>query len=211
MIIKNVHIDKFRALENVDFDLGSKLTAIVGHNGSMKTTVLGILGQTFSISTSHPMFGEKTIDDYNYRSQFGEKFKLSEKDIPGTHKWKLNLYPNIYKNNYFEAHSIPREKDDPIPRFWSTSGKGAGTGYPQIPVYYLSLKRVSPIGEEDNFEYFNKLTPEEKNFLILEYKDIMSDFSDDIQIDTIRSKKSVLYLYILLIMMHYLFLLVKII
>lgn len=70
MIIKNVHIDKFRALENVDFDLGSKLTAIVGHNGSMKTTVLGILGQTFSISTSHPMFGEKTIDDYNYRSQF---------------------------------------------------------------------------------------------------------------------------------------------
>ena len=189
MIIKNVHIDKFRALENVDFDLGSKLTAIVGHNGSMKTTVLGILGQTFSISTSHPMFGEKTIDDYNYRSQFGEKFKLSEKDIPGTHKWKLNLYPNIYKNNYFEAHSIPREKDDPIPRFWSTSGKGAGTGYPQIPVYYLSLKRVSPIGEEDNFEYFNKLTPEEKNFLILEYKDIMSDFSDDIQIDTIRSKK----------------------
>ena len=47
MIIKSVHIDKFRAIENMDFDLGSKLTAIVGHNGTMKTTVLGVFGQKF--------------------------------------------------------------------------------------------------------------------------------------------------------------------
>ena len=80
MIIKSVHIDKFRAIENMDFDLGSKLTAIVGHNGTMKTTVLGVLGQTFTISKSHPMYGESTIDGYKYRSQFAEKFKLSEKD-----------------------------------------------------------------------------------------------------------------------------------
>ena len=117
MIIKSVHIDNFRALNNVDFELGSKLTAIVGHNGTMKTTVLGILGQTFSISSGHPMFGESSIDGYKYRSQFAEKFKLSEKDIPGTHKWRLNLYPGIYKKDYFEAHSIYRDKNDPIPRF----------------------------------------------------------------------------------------------
>ena len=189
MIIKSVHIDKFRAIENMDFDLGSKLTAIVGHNGTMKTTVLGVLGQTFSISKSHPMYGESTIDGYKYRSQFAEKFKLSEKDVPGTHKWKLNLYPNIYANDYFEAHSIYRDKTDPIPRFWSTAGKGAGTGYPQIPVYYLSLKRVSPLGEEEGFEYLNQLSTEEKDFLILEYKDIMSELSNDIQIDTIKSDK----------------------
>lgn len=189
MIIKSVHIDKFRAIENVDFDLGSKLTAIVGHNGTMKTTILGILGQTFSISKGHPMFGESTIDGYKYRSQFAEKFKLSEKDIPGTHKWRLNFYPNIYANDYFEAHSIYRDKSDPIPRFWSTAGKGSGTGYPQIPVHYLSLKRVSPIGEEEAFEYLNQLTKEEQDFLCLEYKDIMSELSDNIQIDTIHSDK----------------------
>lgn len=187
MIIKSAHIDHFRALNNVDFELGSKLTAIVGHNGTMKTTLLGILGQTFSISKGYVMYGESTIDGYKYRSQFAEKFKLSEKDIPGTHKWRLNLYPNIYKNDYFEAHSIYRSKGDPIPRFWSTAGKGAGTGYPQIPVYYLSLKRVSPIGEEGNFEYINQLTPEEQRFLSLEYKDIMSVLSDDITVDTIHS------------------------
>lgn len=187
MIIKSAHIDYFRALNNVDFELGSKLTAIVGHNGTMKTTLLGILGQTFSISKGHIMYGESTIDGYKYKSQFGEKFKLSEKDVPGTHKWRLNLYPNIYKNDYFEAHSIYRSKTDPILRFWSTAGKGAGTGYPQIPVYYLSLKRVSPIGEEEDFEYIDQLTPEEQQFLSLEYKDIMSVLSDDIEIDTIHS------------------------
>lgn len=189
MIIKSVHVDQFRALNNIDFELGSKLTAIVGHNGTMKTTVLGILGQTFSISKGHPMYGESSIDGYRYRSQFAEKFKLSEKDVPGTHKWRLNLYPNVYSNDYFEAHSIYRDKDDPIPRFWSTAGKGSGTGYPQIPVYYLSLKRVSPIGEEDNFEYLNQLTEDEKRFLSLEYKDIMSEISDDITVDTIHSDK----------------------
>lgn len=187
MIIKSVHIDKFRAIENIDFDLGTKLTAIVGHNGTMKTTMLGVLGQTFSIGKNNPMYGESTIDDYKYRSQFAEKFKLSDKDIPGTHKWRLNFYPSIYKNDFFEAHSIYRDKTDPIPRFWSTEGKGAGTGYPQVPVYYLSLKRVSPIGEEESFEYLNKLTDEEKQFLTLEYKDIMSELSDNVQIDTIHS------------------------
>lgn len=189
MIIKSVHIDKFRALENVDFELGSKITAIVGHNGTMKTTILGILGQTFTISKGHPMHGESTIDGYKYRSQFAEKFKLSEKDVPGTHQWKLNLYPGIYKNDYFEAHSIARDKNDPIPRFWSTEGKGSGTGYPQIPVYYLSLKRVSPIGEEEYFEYLDQLTQDEQNFLSIEYKDIMSNISEDITIDTIHSDK----------------------
>lgn len=123
MIIKSVHIDKFRAIENIDFDLGTKLTAIVGHNGTMKTTMLGVLGQTFSIGKNNPMYGESTIDDYKYRSQFAEKFKLSDKDIPGTHKWRLNFYPSIYKNDFFEAHSIYRDKTDPIPRFWSTEGK----------------------------------------------------------------------------------------
>lgn len=189
MIIKSVHIDKFRAIENMDFDLGSKLTAIVGHNGTMKTTVLGVLGQTFTISKTHPMYGESTIDGYKYRSQFAEKFKLSEKDVPGTHKWRLNLYPNIYTNDYFEAHSIYRDKSDPIPRFWSTAGKGSGTGYPQVPVYYLSLKRVLPIGEEGEFEYLDQLSPEERSFLTLEYKDIMSELSDDIQIDDIQSDR----------------------
>ena len=100
MIIKHAHIDQFRAIKNIDFDLGKKITAIVGHNGTMKTTILGILSQTFTLSKDvSPMYGEQTIDGYNFHSQFKEKFKMTEKDIPGEHKWRLDLYENIYKND----------------------------------------------------------------------------------------------------------------
>lgn len=188
MIIKHAFITKFRALHNVDFDLGKKMTAIVGHNGTMKTTVLGILSQTFTISKEHVMHGEQTIDGYNFHSQFKEKFKMSDKDIPGEHLWKLDLYPGIYKDEFFEAKSIKRDNTTSIPRFWSTESKGKGVGYPQIPAYYISLKRVTPIGEEKKITYIAELTEDEKTFLTNEYKEIFSiTDSDEINVDSISS------------------------
>ena len=65
MIIKHLHIEKFRAIKDLNFDLGSKITVIVGHNGTMKTTILGILSQTFTLSKDNPMVGEKTKTAFN--------------------------------------------------------------------------------------------------------------------------------------------------
>ena len=39
----------------------NKITAIVEHNGTMKTTVLGILSQTFTIEKNNPKFGAENI------------------------------------------------------------------------------------------------------------------------------------------------------
>ena len=189
MIIKHAHIEQFRALKNVDFDLGSKITAVVGYNGTMKTTILGILSQTFTISKGHVMNGEKTIDGYNYHSQFKEKFKLSEKDRPGEHKWRLDLYDGVYKSDCFEAHSIPRDKTTNEIRFWSTEGKSGDTGYPQIPVYYISLKRVTPIGEEGKVTYVTELDKDEIDFLNREYKEIFSvTQKSNLQVDSFSTK-----------------------
>lgn len=191
MIIKHAHIERFRALRNLDFDLGEKITAIVGHNGTMKTTILGILSQTFTISPDHPMHGEKTIDGYNFHSQFKEKFKMTDKDIPGEHKWRLDLYDGIYRNNYFEAHSIRRTgrgSQDSI-RFWSTEGRSANMNYPQIPAYYISLKRVTPIGEEKTINVTSDLSNEEKLFLSNEYKNIFAVTSNgQLSVESINSK-----------------------
>ena len=188
MIIKHAHIDRFRALRNIDFDLGSKITAIVGHNATMKTTILGILSQTFTISKNHPMFGEKTIDGYNFHSQFGEKFKLTNKDVAGQHKWRLDLFNGVYKKNYFEAESILRDKKSNSIRFWSTEGRGADMNYPQVPVYYISLKRVTPIGEEKNVNISSNLNPDEKEFLLREYKTIFSVTANNtFSVETISS------------------------
>ena len=93
MIIKSIEIEKFRAFENVSFYLGRRITAIAGRNATQKTTVLGMIGQPFTISKGHPMYGCKTIDGYNFRSQFKEKFKISpEHDMIGQHKLILNLH-----------------------------------------------------------------------------------------------------------------------
>ena len=63
MIIKSIEIEQFRAFRrNSSFKLGKQLTAISGRNATQKTTVLGMIGQPFTISKGNPMYGCKTID-----------------------------------------------------------------------------------------------------------------------------------------------------
>lgn len=107
MIIKSVEIEKFRAFEHASFALGKRITAISGRNATQKTTVLGMIGQPFTISSKdHPMYGCKTIDGYNFRSQFKEKFKISPAhDVIGEHKWKL------WGDRIFEKCGIRRDEE----------------------------------------------------------------------------------------------------
>ena len=61
--ITKVHIHKFRKFENVEITLGSKVTAIAGKNGTMQTTLLGIIGQAFSMNDeNNSMCSQKTVD-----------------------------------------------------------------------------------------------------------------------------------------------------
>ncbi|MTO25246.1 AAA family ATPase [Turicibacter sanguinis] len=187
MIIKHVHIEKFRAIKDIEFSLGERITAIVGHNGTMKTTVLGILSQTFTIGKNHPLSGEKTLDGHNFRSQFSEKFKLSDKDIAGQHRWTLTIDKKIYSDESFGVHSIKRDANSI--RFWPTKGKNAGDGYLQVPVHYISLKRVTPIGEENNISQETNLSLEEIEFLRTEYSQIFTSFQNvNLNVDTLISK-----------------------
>ena len=47
MLIKKVHIEKFRGFHDQEFEVGSMLTAIAGQNGTQKSTLLGMITQTF--------------------------------------------------------------------------------------------------------------------------------------------------------------------
>ena len=135
----------------MSFTLGKRITAISGRNATQKTTVLGMLGQPFTISSKdHPMYGCKTIDGYNFRSQFKEKFKVSPAhDVIGGHKWKLILHNGVYEQDYYSVESIARRQagHEPTLRFWNAESRARGAGYVQLPVYFLSLSRLFPIGE----------------------------------------------------------------
>lgn len=179
MIIKNIEVEKFRSISRISFDLGKKLTAIAGRNATQKTTLLGMLGQPFSISKNSPLYGCSTVDGYNFKSQFNEKFKLSINYEPiGSHKWTLNFHnKGYYQNNKITIHSIPRKqkgKPDAI-RFWNADGKAKGAGYVQLPVYYLSLSRLLPIGESSKTNTLSiNLTAAESKYCVKAYREILS-------------------------------------
>lgn len=189
-IIESIYIYQFRKIKEQEFTLGKKVTAIIGQNGTMKTTILGMIGQPFSMrDKNNPISDAKTIDGLKFESKLSDKFKFSTSwDKPGEHKWRLNFVDkNCTEDGYFEVISIARkEKDKPATiRFWSAKGREKGDGYVQYPVIYLSLKRLSPVGEdkqikiEDNLlekdelefykNYHNKILILEEKILDVQY------------------------------------------
>lgn len=89
VIIKKAFIEKFRGFKQVGFSLGEQITLIAGQNGTQKSTLLGILSQTFTIPPKDHVFsGQKPLSGDSYRSTFSSKFRLSnERDLPGEHEW----------------------------------------------------------------------------------------------------------------------------
>lgn len=96
MKITKIHIEKFRGFQNEDFELGSQLTAIAGQNGTQKSTLLGIVTQTFTLKFDDPMRAEKPLCGGSYISAFKDKFRLSPTfDKPKGHEWTISFDSGI--------------------------------------------------------------------------------------------------------------------
>lgn len=104
--IEKIHIHEFRKFHDVDIPLGDKITAIAGKNGTMKTTLLGILGQPFSMKdTTNPLCSQLTIEGSTFETEMFDKFKFSPtKDVAGHHRWDV----------YFGNDKISSEKVYPV-------------------------------------------------------------------------------------------------
>ena len=144
MLITRVHIEKFRGFLNQNFEVGSMITAIAGQNGTQKSTLLGMITQTFTLGKDKsPMASEKPLCGGSYRSAFSDKFRLSPKfDLPSTHEWTLSFDDG----SDYTIESILRSGTKCI-RFWQKGMRGKGDGYKQYPTIFLSLKRVLPVAE----------------------------------------------------------------
>ncbi|OZB99470.1 hypothetical protein BBP29_01760 [Alteromonas macleodii] len=160
MIINRVKISKFRGFRDVEFSLGDYITLIAGQNGTQKTTLLGILTQTFTIpQNGHPFSQEQPLTGGSFRSAFQDKFRLSPNlDLAGEHNWTLylnnkDIHPDVDEDGGFAIESIPRKsKEKESIRFWQKGKRDAGSGYIQLPVIFLSLKRLIPIAEAGNVQ-----------------------------------------------------------
>ena len=84
---------KILRISNEDFEVGSLLTAIAGQNGTQKSTLLGIITQTFTLKTEDSMRVEKPLCGGSYISAFKDKFRLSPTtfDKPKGHEWTISF------------------------------------------------------------------------------------------------------------------------
>ena len=189
-IIEKVHIEKFRGFENVDISFNHPVNAIIGKNGTLKTTLLGILAHPFSLETGKMSEEQPLIGGKKFNSRMSDKFKFSDiYDRPGEHKWTLTINPIIYAKREYTCLSELRTDNKKI-RFWSTEGREKGMNYIQCPVIYLSMKRLLPIGEEKRISVkTTTLTDEEKDLYfkwhnqILISSDILNDVSNIISVN----------------------------
>lgn len=167
MIISKVKIEKFRKFSNVEFSLGKKITIIAGQNGTMKTTLLGLIGHPFSLTNKeYEIHKARTIDGYAFGSKFNEKLVLSHiHENAGDHRYTLYFTNNdIYSGkDFYSAKTIARRENGKLPglRIWSAVGNEKGMNFVQIPVIYLSLKRLVPVGEEKAKTSNSKLSSDE--------------------------------------------------
>lgn len=175
--IERIHIYEFRKLHNIEIPLGNKVTAIAGKNGTMKTTLLGIIGQPFSMNDKdNPMCNGRTLDGMEFETELTDKFKFSpDKDIAGHHRWDV-FFGNskISSENPYPVNSIIRSQKTKQLRFWHATKRDKGTGFKTFPVIFLSLKRLSPIGESKNSQFDDsRLTEEEKHFVERYHNEIL--------------------------------------
>lgn len=207
-IIEKAYIKKFRKFTDLEITCGKKLTIIAGQNGTQKTTLLGLLAQPFSMSKVDPdgqkdkdttnspndkpvsFYEYKTLQGLTFQSKFANKFKFDEiVEDAKTHEYSLFMVDkSIGENGVFTLESILRDKRSHKLRLWKKNARDAGDGYMHYPVIYLSLKRVSPIGEEKYIKNNDAvLTQDESQFLHSNHEEILSLAPEEYETNELKS------------------------
>ena len=161
--IKSMHINQFRALENLTIDIGEKLTLIGGINGVGKSSILGMLAQICSFKVYKELEeteeNEKapnlyrTIYGNSFESDFGNHFKISEKFDTPDKEYKVEFDINdaleelVYKAT---LQSTSRNRNLRLVLRNVT-----------FPVIYLDLRRLTPFASR-KLQYVEVLNDKEK-------------------------------------------------
>ncbi|OQQ91110.1 AAA family ATPase [Ligilactobacillus salivarius] len=175
--IKSMHINQFRALENLTIDIGEKLTLIGGINGVGKSSILGMLAQICSFKiykeleeTEEDEENEKSPDLYrtiygnSFESDFGNHFKISEKFDTPDKEYKVEFDINdaleelVYKAT---LQSTSRNRNLRLVLRRTESINSNTSRNVTFPVIYLDLRRLTPFASR-KLQYVEVLNDEEK-------------------------------------------------
>ncbi len=158
MIIKSLEAN-FRDLKNFEITLGQNITIISGYNGTMKSTILGLLIQPFNNSrkSANQKYPPKTyisIDGQYLEGKFEKNIKLAypEYDKEDCLWAKINFLNTEINENGFYTYKSELRKDSSAKklRVW-TETRTKGSGFiKDIPVAALYLDRLFPLSKIDD-------------------------------------------------------------
>ena len=165
--IDSIYVKNFRSLKERKLELGKHITIITGKNGTMKSSLLGLIAHPFSPS------GDDVKD------VFGDILKTDMKDV-----FRLSLEKDKDQYEYFILLTSDKDEKiiEPIRIFLSSddkrhrvvvSGKNKGDGNFNMKTNYVNLQRLFPIINTQAKETEIQLTDKDKEFLEMAYQQII--------------------------------------
>lgn len=165
--ITGLYIDRFRSLSKRTLKLGEYLTVITGKNGTMKSSILGLIAHPFSApNNAKDMYGNEL------KTSWVDVFRLSlEKDT------ELYLYyiqgTTIKNEEISEPVRIYRRQSEKRHRLTVGATNEKGQGNFSLNTSYLNLKRLFPIIDTNAQKTDIEITLEDKAWIAKSYERIM--------------------------------------
>lgn len=171
----------FRKLGNLKIEFADRLTLIAGHNGIGKSTIQGLVANTFGISKGGPKiyFGEPfyanierivylALEEVTATQQDSAAAPIVVADVGGITVRKRCAM--THRSEWKRARVVPRTIDkadnDPV---------GQDAKVP-LPTIFLGIKRLASIGEADEKEVESrKITMHDED------KQLMADFVSSVR------------------------------
>ena len=136
-LILGIRIDRFRSFRGQSLVMGEHVTVLSGRNGTMKTSLMGLLAHPFS-SESKDAFGSKL------KTTLAEVFKLSPEFDKENYQYDLVLRTGA-DETLSEPVSIYRVQENTNRHRIVVSGAEKGDGNFAYNTSFLNLKRLFPL------------------------------------------------------------------
>lgn len=168
--IHAIEIDNFRLFNNQTVELGKYITVLSGRNGSMKSTLMGLIAHIYRTEFTD-VFGQLM------QTKLKEVFKLSKINDTEAYNYYV-LFEDIDNNLIKEPVKIDFRKSDERHRI-VPSGHVSGDGFFNLSSVYLNLKRLTPLVDlkvdiDDIISEKEELyTDDEKKFISKFYEQVL--------------------------------------
>jgi energy-coupling factor transporter ATP-binding protein EcfA2 len=195
-----MEINDFRQFKNVKIVFGKYITCLAGFNGTGKTTIMGLAGNSMKLSPREA----KTISKKQFNIEFRELFKGSTifdktKHNVCTVYFSENSNPDkitacrisrvTWQNKGTRFRIIPEWKE-PVPETDKTITRSSKFPMPSL---YLGLSRLYPVGETADKDIHTEpfeLGTDDKEWFIKNYRNILSIYDIPTSFESITITKA---------------------